>query len=153
MITFLTIENNNINIHSDPSIKSHRDSIHTSCDGFFIQVCTFHLLLRLQSHTFFSYWNFWCFWFFHDDCFLKPSFIVFSRVYIIYCPAITGWQVSQIQVLDDLAHFSTCIIDNTKLYTFVSGGDENDNDNGIHDDNHYNGNCEKDDKDFKIPKS
>ena len=33
--------------------------------------------------------------------------------------AITGWQLSQIQVLDDLAHFSTYIIDSKKLYTFV----------------------------------
>ena len=66
--------------------------------------------------------------------------------------AITGWQLSQIQVLDDLAHFSTCIIDNTKLYTFVSGGDESDNYNGIHDENHYGGNDEKDDKNFKISK-
>ena len=30
LITFLTIENNNLNIHSDPSIKSDRDSIHNS---------------------------------------------------------------------------------------------------------------------------
>ena len=53
--------------------------------------------------------------------------------------------------MDDLAHFSTFIIDNTKLYTFLSGGDETDNNNGIHDDNHYDGINEKDDKDFKIP--
>ena len=32
--TFLTIENNNLNIHSDPWIKSDRDSIRNSCDVF-----------------------------------------------------------------------------------------------------------------------
>ena len=32
--TFLTIENNTLNIHSDPWIKSDRDSIRNSCDVF-----------------------------------------------------------------------------------------------------------------------
>ena len=32
LIAFLTIENNNLNIHSDPCIKSERDSIRNSCD-------------------------------------------------------------------------------------------------------------------------
>ena len=32
LITFLTIENNNLNIHSDPWIKSDRDNIRNSCD-------------------------------------------------------------------------------------------------------------------------
>ena len=32
LITFLTIENNNLNIHSYPWIKSDRDSIRNSCD-------------------------------------------------------------------------------------------------------------------------
>ena len=32
LVTFLTIENNNLNIHSDPWIKSDRDSIRNSCD-------------------------------------------------------------------------------------------------------------------------
>ena len=32
LITFLTIENNNLNIHSDPWIKSDRDSIRNACD-------------------------------------------------------------------------------------------------------------------------
>ena len=36
LITFLTIENNNINIHSDPWIKSDRDSIRNSCDVLFL---------------------------------------------------------------------------------------------------------------------
>ena len=38
--TFLTIENNNLNIHTDPWIKSDRDSIRNSCDVFciFLQV-------------------------------------------------------------------------------------------------------------------
>ena len=35
LVTFLTIENNNLNIHSDPRIKSDRDSIRNSCDVFF----------------------------------------------------------------------------------------------------------------------
>ena len=34
LITFLTIENNNRNIHSDPWIKSDRDSIRNFCDVF-----------------------------------------------------------------------------------------------------------------------
>ena len=34
LITFLTIENNNLNIHSYPWIKSDRDSIRNSCDVF-----------------------------------------------------------------------------------------------------------------------
>ena len=34
MITFLTIENNNLNIQSYPWIKSDRDSIRNSCDVF-----------------------------------------------------------------------------------------------------------------------
>jgi len=34
LITFLTIENNNLNIHSNPWIKSDRDSIRNSCDVF-----------------------------------------------------------------------------------------------------------------------
>ena len=62
---------------------------------------------------------------------------------------LTGWHHSGAVCL---AHFSTCIIDKTKLYTFVSGGDESDNYNGIHDENHYGGNDEKDDKNFKISK-
>ena len=37
LITFLTIENNNLNIHSYPWIKSDRDSIRNSCDVFYIQ--------------------------------------------------------------------------------------------------------------------
>ena len=36
MITFLTSENNNINIHSDPWKKSDRDSIRNSCDVLLI---------------------------------------------------------------------------------------------------------------------
>ena len=32
LITFLTIENNNLKIHGDPRIKSDRDSIRNSCD-------------------------------------------------------------------------------------------------------------------------
>ena len=32
LITFLAIENNNLIIHSDPWIKSERDSIRNSCD-------------------------------------------------------------------------------------------------------------------------
>ena len=35
LVTFLTIEKNNLNIHSDPWIKSDRDSIRNSCDVFF----------------------------------------------------------------------------------------------------------------------
>ena len=35
LVTFLTIENNNLKIHSDPSIKSDRDSIRNSCDVLF----------------------------------------------------------------------------------------------------------------------
>ena len=56
---------------------------------------------------------------FHDNWLsivLKPSLVVFSRVYIIYCLAIRGCQVSQIEVLEHLAHFSTCIIENNKLH-------------------------------------
>ena len=34
LITFLAIENNNLIIHSDPWIKSERDSIRNSCDVF-----------------------------------------------------------------------------------------------------------------------
>ena len=34
LITFLTIKNNNLNIHSDPWIESDRDSICNSCDVF-----------------------------------------------------------------------------------------------------------------------
>ena len=34
LITFLTIENNNLNIRSDPWLKSDRDSIRNSCDVF-----------------------------------------------------------------------------------------------------------------------
>ena len=34
LITFMTIENNNLNIHSVPWIKSDRDSIRNSCDVF-----------------------------------------------------------------------------------------------------------------------
>ena len=34
LITFLTIENNNLNIHRDTWIKSDRDSIHNSCDVY-----------------------------------------------------------------------------------------------------------------------
>ena len=34
LITFLAIENTNLLIHSDPWIKSERDSIHNSCDVF-----------------------------------------------------------------------------------------------------------------------
>ena len=36
LITFLTIENNNLNIQSYPWIKSDRDSIRNSCD---VSVC------------------------------------------------------------------------------------------------------------------
>ena len=36
LITFLTIENNNLNIHSYPWIKSDRDGIRNSCDVFSI---------------------------------------------------------------------------------------------------------------------
>ena len=35
LITFLAIENNNLIIHSDPWIKSERDSIRNSCDVLF----------------------------------------------------------------------------------------------------------------------
>ena len=37
LITFMTIENNNLNIHSVPWIKSDRDSIRNSCDVLFEQ--------------------------------------------------------------------------------------------------------------------
>ena len=37
LITFLTIENNNLNIYSYPWIKSDRDSIRNSCDVFNIK--------------------------------------------------------------------------------------------------------------------
>ena len=43
--TFLTIENNNLNIHTDPWIKSDRDSIRNSCNVF---MNFFHLQLWLK---------------------------------------------------------------------------------------------------------
>ena len=36
LITFLKIENKNLNLHSDPWIKSDRDSIRNSCDVFLL---------------------------------------------------------------------------------------------------------------------
>ena len=36
LITFLTIENSNLNIYSYPWIRSDRDSIRNSCDVFFL---------------------------------------------------------------------------------------------------------------------
>ena len=44
LIKFLTIEKNNLNIHSDPWIKSDRDSIRNSCNVFFL-CCNFCLCL------------------------------------------------------------------------------------------------------------
>ena len=38
LITFMTIENNNLNIHSVPWIKSDRDSIRNSCDVFLLSL-------------------------------------------------------------------------------------------------------------------
>ena len=50
LITFLTIENNNLNIQSYPWIKSDRDSIRNSCDVFHPMISLFYSLRSTYNH-------------------------------------------------------------------------------------------------------
>ena len=75
LITFLTIENNNLNIHSDPWIKSDRGSIRNSCDVFSSKVSiypisglwTHHKSIELSLHV--CIWC-WLIWYLHLEIYV-----------------------------------------------------------------------------------